>query len=159
MFAVLLASVGQYAIQLAALYSLRVITTCGPKNVDLVKHLGATVALDYRSPNIVEELRAAAPELAHVFDTIGNTTSSETASKAVRTPGRLCTVRPGKANTEKVATGVEITDVLVWTAFFRDHSYGKYHWPVSIATPLRAHCQRKTNKFSIGIRRRPQALK
>ena len=102
-----------------------------PRNFDLVKDLGASVALNYKSPNVVEELRAAAPELAHVFDTIGNTSSSETASRAVQTPGRLCTVRPGKANTEKVIDGVELTDVLVWTAFLKVHSYGKFYWPVS----------------------------
>lgn len=124
-------SVGQYAIQLASLYSYEVITTCSPRNFDLVKDLGATLAIDYSSPDVVEQIKAAVPDLAYAFDTIGNTSSSETASRAMKAPAHLCTVRPGKANTDKVVKGVEVTDVLVWTAFLKDHSYGKFHWPAS----------------------------
>jgi hypothetical protein len=98
----------------------------------LVKDLGATLAIDYSSPDVVEQIKASAPDLAYAFDTIGNSSSSETASRAIKAPAHLCTVRPGKANTEKVLKGVEVTDVLVWTAFLKDHSYGKFHWHVSV---------------------------
>lgn len=43
----------------------------------------------------------------------------------------VCPVRPGKANTEYVTANTHVTGVLVWTAFLKDHSYGKFHWPVS----------------------------
>lgn len=127
-----IASVGLYAIQIARLNGLEVITTCSPKHHDLVKSYGAIEAFDYRDPQVFEKIRLAAPGLRYVFDTIGNTTSSNTASRAIsHQDGVLCTVRPGKANTEEVAKGVKITDVLVWTAFLKEHRYGKFHWPVS----------------------------
>ncbi|KAJ5983360.1 hypothetical protein N7481_005459 [Penicillium waksmanii] len=45
--------------------------------------------------------------------------------------GNLCTVRPGKANTEHVTTNTRVTDMLVWTAFLKDHRYAHFHWPAS----------------------------
>ncbi|KAF4443598.1 alcohol dehydrogenase [Fusarium acutatum] len=125
-------SVGLYAIQIARLNGLQVITTCSPKHHDLVKSYGAIEAFNYRDPEVVEKVRQVAPGLRYVFDTIGNTTSSNTASRAIsHQNGVLCTVRPGKANTEEVAKGVKITDVLVWTAFGEEQRYGKFHWPAS----------------------------
>jgi len=124
--------VGLYAIQLATLYSLNVITTCSPGNFELVKSLGATAVFDYKDSNVTERIKAAAPDLAYVFDTIGSQTSSAQASEAVRQAGgTLCTVRPGKAFTDKVAERVKVTDVLVWTVFLKDHRYREFFWPVS----------------------------
>ncbi|EON66283.1 hypothetical protein W97_05676 [Coniosporium apollinis CBS 100218] len=131
-------SVGQYAIQLAALYSFDVITTCSSKNFELVKKLGAKHVFDYKSEDVIDRIKEVAPDLTFIFDTIGSTTSSGTASKAVTGRGRLCTVRPGKANTENLANNVKVTDVLVWTAFLKDHSYGKFHWPASMDDHLLA---------------------
>ncbi|KAJ9662189.1 hypothetical protein H2198_001540 [Neophaeococcomyces mojaviensis] len=124
-------SVGQFAIQLASLHSLNVITTCSPRNFDLVKSLGAANAFDYNSTEVVERIREAAPNLKFVFDTIGNTNSSAKACEGAAPDCTLCTVRPGKANTEKVPKSVKVTDVLVWTAFLKDHSYGKFRWPAN----------------------------
>ncbi|KAL1617920.1 Zinc-binding oxidoreductase alcohol dehydrogenase [Neofusicoccum ribis] len=107
------ASVGQYAIQEAAKYQLRIVTTCSPKHFDTVKKFGAHHVFDYRSQGVVEQIKSAAPDLKYVFDTIGSRSSSGLASQAVRsTGGTLCTVRPGKANTEDVDSSVEVTDVL-----------------------------------------------
>ena len=52
-------SVGQYAIQIAHLYGLRVFTTASPKNFELVKGLGADEVFDYRDAEVVEKVRAA----------------------------------------------------------------------------------------------------
>lgn len=125
------ASVGQFAIQIAAIYNYNIVTTCSPKNFDLVKSYGASAVFNYNDEDVVEKIKSAAPHLVHVFDTIGNSTSSETASRAVSGDrGALCTVRPGKANTENVASHVQVSDVLVWTAFLKEHKYGKFVWPV-----------------------------
>ena len=114
------------------MHGLEIITTCSPKHHDLVKSYGAKEAFDYRDPQVVDKIQEAAPGLRYVFDTIGNTSSSKTASRAIsHKDGVLCTVRPGKANTEEVVKGVKITDVLVWTAFLKEHRYGQYYWPVS----------------------------
>ncbi|KAB2574699.1 Zinc-type alcohol dehydrogenase-like protein [Lasiodiplodia theobromae] len=126
------ASVGQYAIQLAKLSGIEVITVCSPKHFDFVKRLGATHVMDYRAEDVVEQIKRAVPDLIYIFDTIGSKDSSRMASHAVGgAGGTLCTVRPGKANTEEVADGVTVTDVLVWTAFLKEHSYGKFYWPPS----------------------------
>lgn len=126
------ASVGQYAIQLATMHKFKVITTCSERNFDLVKSLGAHHVFDYRNPDVVKQIREVVPDLENVFDTIGGSDSSKLASNALKeTGGRLCTVRPGKANTESVSKQTTVTDVLVWTAFLRDHRYGDFFWPVS----------------------------
>ncbi|GJC96409.1 zinc-binding oxidoreductase [Colletotrichum higginsianum] len=125
-------SVGSYAIQIAALHGLNVITTCSPRHFDLVKSLGASHVFDYRERDVVESIKKVAPRLEYVFDTIGNETSSGQASQAItESGGRLCTVRPGKANTENVTKQTKVTDVLVWTAFLKDHQYGPFKWPAN----------------------------
>lgn len=122
---------GQYAIQIALLYSFTVITTCSPKSFDLVKSLGATHVFDYNTPDVADRIREVAPGLQYVFDTIGRGNTSAISSQAAEPHATLCTVRPGKANIENVPESVKVTDVLVWTAFLKDHSYGTFSWPVS----------------------------
>ncbi|KIL93676.1 hypothetical protein FAVG1_02236 [Fusarium avenaceum] len=125
-------SVGLYAVQIAKLHGLEVFTTCSPKHHDLLKSCGVKGVFDYRDPQVVDKIREAVPDLRYVFDTIGNNSSSKTASSAItHSSGVLCTVRPGKANTDDVAKNVKVTDVLVWTAFLQDHRYGDFHWPPS----------------------------
>ena len=117
-------SVGLYALYLAKMYDFNVATVCSPRNFDLVKAAGAKHVFDYNSPTCVEDIKKTLPNLEYVWDTIGNTTSSATASKAVRSEGGvLCTVRPGKANTENVEKRVKVTDVLVFTAFNKELNY------------------------------------
>ncbi|KAH7112024.1 hypothetical protein EDB81DRAFT_953737 [Dactylonectria macrodidyma] len=122
-------SLGLYAVQIARLHGLEVIATYSPKHHDLVKPYGAKEAFDCRDPQVVEKIREAAPGLQYVFDAIGSATSSKTASRAITYNGVLCTVRHGKANTEDVVKGVKVTDVLVWTAFLKEHRYGRFYWP------------------------------
>ena len=53
------ASVGQFAIQLAALSGYKVATTASPKNFELVNGLGASAVFDYRDPDVVANIKAA----------------------------------------------------------------------------------------------------
>ncbi|KXH54060.1 hypothetical protein CSAL01_01966 [Colletotrichum salicis] len=125
-------SVGLYAIQIAAMQGLNVVTTCSPRHFDLVKSLGAKHVFNYRDDNVIESIKRTAPGLKYVFDTIGNKSSSGLASQAIdENGGRLCTVRPGKANTGDVTKQTTVTDVLVWTAFLKDHQYAQFKWPAS----------------------------
>ncbi|KAJ5089367.1 hypothetical protein N7532_008051 [Penicillium argentinense] len=126
-------SVGLYTIHLASICGFDVITTCSPRNADLVQSCGAKHVFDYNDPKVIEHITQAAPNLQHIFDTIGNTTSSSIASRALGDrKGNLCTVRPGKANTELVTPNTHVTDILVWTAFLKDHRYAQFHWPASL---------------------------
>ncbi|KAJ4294032.1 Zinc-binding oxidoreductase alcohol dehydrogenase [Kalmusia sp. IMI 367209] len=123
-------SVGLYTIQLARTQNLKVVTTCSPHNFDLVKSIGAHHAFDYSDPEVAAKIKKVEPNLQHIFDTIGNEKSSGIASQALgKEGGGLCTVRPGKANTQNVVERAKVSDVLVWTAFLKDHSYGEFHWP------------------------------
>lgn len=125
-------SVGLYAIQIARLHSFNVITVCSPKHHEHVRSLGADHAFDYKSGHVVDQIKGAAPRLQYIFDAIGDKTSSATASHALgEAGGTLCTVRPGKANTEGVSSQTKVTDVLVWTAFLKDHQYKEFKWPAN----------------------------
>ncbi|KAJ5936580.1 hypothetical protein N7466_003030 [Penicillium verhagenii] len=125
-------SVGLYTIQLASICGLDVITTCSPRNADLVRSCGAKHVFDYRDSEVIKKIISVAPDLQYIFDTIGDETSSALASQVFgQRNGNLCTVRPGKANTEKVTPNTHVTDVLVWTAFLKDHRYAHFHWPAS----------------------------
>ncbi|KAF3052480.1 hypothetical protein E8E11_010657 [Didymella keratinophila] len=125
-------SVGLYAIQLARLHNFNVVTVCSPKHHNYVKDLGAHHVFDYKSDDVVDKIKEAAPRLQYIFDTIGDKTSSATSSHALgEAGGTLCTVRPGKANTEGVSSQAKVTDVLVWTAFLKDHQYKEFKWPAN----------------------------
>ncbi|KAF2649134.1 GroES-like protein [Lophiostoma macrostomum CBS 122681] len=125
-------SVGLYALQIAALSDFTVITTCSPRNFDLVKDNGATHVFNYSDKDVAKKIKETEPNLRYVFDTIGNSTSSATASQAISEQGGgLCTVRPGKANTRHVSKQTKVTDVLVWNAFLKEHRYGDFFWPAS----------------------------
>jgi len=110
---------------------MNVITTCCPRHENLVRSYGANHVFDYREEEIASKIEQAVPDIQYTFDTIGNTSSSTIASLAMHGSGKLCTVRPGKANTDNVASQIAVSDVLVWTAFLKDHRYGSFYWPVS----------------------------
>lgn len=124
-------SVGLYALQIGRIHGFNVITTCSPRNFELVKSQGADHVFDYSDPDVISKIQQIEPNLQYVFDTIGNENSSALASRAIsQKGGGLCTVRPGKANTESVTKQTKVTDVLVWTAFLKEHRYKEFHWPV-----------------------------
>lgn len=110
-----------------------VATTCSPRNFEYVKKAGATYVFDYRGPEAASKISSVLPNLGHVFDTIGSVDSSSTAASALnKNRGALCTVRPGRANTQNIPKTVRVSDVFVFTAFPTPHSYrGTAHWPVS----------------------------
>lgn len=109
------------------------IATCSPRNADFVRSLGADYVLSYSDETVVDKIKEIAPKLKYVFDTIGKTTTSGTASHAINPAGgTLCTVRPGKTNTEGVTEWTKVVDVLVWTAFHKEHRYGAFYWPVGL---------------------------
>ncbi|RGP72224.1 zinc-type alcohol dehydrogenase [Fusarium longipes] len=125
-------SVGQYAIQIASMFGFKIITTCSPRSFDLVKSFGAVHVFDYNDPNVVNSIKEVAPGLKYVFDTIGNETSSATASEAIdENGGTLCTVRPDKTFTENVTKQTKVVPVLVWTAFNRFIQYKTASFPPS----------------------------
>lgn len=126
-------SVGQYAIQIARHFGFQIATTC--TNSELVEKLGAKHVFSYKSPTVVEDIKKALPNIGYVFDCIGSEASSVGGSKTVGDAGGvLCTVRPGKTFTENIEARVKATDVIVWTAFFKEINYRGLHIPVSVTS-------------------------
>ncbi|EXK26634.1 hypothetical protein FOMG_16805 [Fusarium oxysporum f. sp. melonis 26406] len=72
-------SVGSTAIQLARASGLRVVSTASSHNHELVRSLGASVVLDYKSPTIVNDAVAALADcdLVGCYDAISESASLE----------------------------------------------------------------------------------
>ena len=69
---------GSYAIQLAKMAGAKVAATCGPKNLDYVRSMGADLAIDYHEGKVAEAVRAWAPGgVDLVVDTVGQGTLLE----------------------------------------------------------------------------------
>lgn len=128
------ASVGLYAVQIAALFGFNIATVSSPRHFSLLRSLGAQHVFDYKDPDVVAKIRQAVPDIKYVFDTIGNETSSVIASSAISlSGGTLCTVRPFREHTEDVTPQTKATSVLVFTSFLKDHTLGPNHLPVGFA--------------------------
>ncbi|KAF2271627.1 zinc binding enoyl reductase [Westerdykella ornata] len=82
---------GTAAIQLLKLSGARVITTCSPRNFDLVKSYGAEAAFDYNSPTCAEDIKAyTGNRLKYVLDTITEAKTIKLCYNSIgRTGGRL----------------------------------------------------------------------
>jgi NADPH:quinone reductase-like Zn-dependent oxidoreductase len=70
--------VGGFAVQLASLTELQVISTCSPRNFDYVRQLGATYVLDYHTKDIPSRVREITN--GRGVDAIVDTVSSESAT-------------------------------------------------------------------------------
>jgi len=80
---------GSYAIMFAKHTGARVAATCGPANLDYVRGLGADLAINYRSENVLDAVRAFAPDgVDLVLDTVGQGTLKE-GLKMVKRGGTL----------------------------------------------------------------------
>ncbi|KAF4631659.1 hypothetical protein G7Y89_g6482 [Cudoniella acicularis] len=78
---------GTLAIQLVTAAGLRCITTCSPKNFDLVKSYGAEAAFDYNSPTCAQDIKTYTKNrLKYAFDTIAETKTLKICYEAI---GRL----------------------------------------------------------------------
>lgn len=82
--------VGSVAIQLARHLGAEVLTTCSAANVELVRSLGADVAIDYRS----EDWRDVARDCDAVLDSLGGEALPD-ALTTVRRGGRVACITPG----------------------------------------------------------------
>lgn len=80
---------GSLAIQYARLSGCpNIVTTCSPRNFDLVKSLGAHAVFDYRDAECANKIREYTNDsLAHVLDCISSSASAEICSTAVGSAG------------------------------------------------------------------------
>ncbi|KAF6814412.1 zinc-binding oxidoreductase [Colletotrichum plurivorum] len=76
-------SVGNYAIQLAKLSGLRVVTTASPKNHEFLKELGADAVVDYHGDWAAEVRRITDGKLQSAIDTVAENGSTVEIAKAL----------------------------------------------------------------------------
>ncbi|GLA11333.1 hypothetical protein AnigIFM62618_003627 [Aspergillus niger] len=83
---------GTVAIQLLRYHGYRVITTCSPRNFELVRRVGAVATFDYTSPTCKEDIRAyTGGTLMHVMDCIADSRATTICYGAIgEAGGRYC---------------------------------------------------------------------
>ncbi|KKY24334.1 putative zinc-binding oxidoreductase [Diplodia seriata] len=114
---------GTLAIQFAKLSGCTVLTTCSPRNFDLVKQLGADHVFDYKSPDVGKEIRKVADDkLAHVFDCVSKPASAAICAEAFGGKG-------GKYSALLYLDGfpredVEVETTMAYTAFGEEFRKG-----------------------------------
>ena len=121
--------VGSNAIQLAKNAGYRVIATAGPRNLDYVKSLGASDAIDYHSDTAVDEIVALVGE-GHVAGIIAIGGGSLGAAIAItrRTTGtkRISSAAPNPLTTirSRLARlrGIQVT--AIWGGTLKDNQVG-----------------------------------
>lgn len=83
---------GSFAIQLAKMAGAQVACTCSDANFDYVRSLGADHVIDYRRVNVVDAIRAWAPDgVDLIVDTVGQGTFVETIS-TMKAGGIICPI-------------------------------------------------------------------
>ncbi|XXG97969.1 hypothetical protein Hte_004285 [Hypoxylon texense] len=123
-------SVGLYAIQLAKLAGLFVITSGSPKNHELLKSLGADAVVDYKDPAWPEQVRKLSHDgLEHAFDCISEHGTPEATAKALSPTkgGLVVTLLPVNHIRDKVENKkARLESTIVYTVFERPLKYGSF---------------------------------
>lgn len=94
---------GTLAIQYAKLSGYEVLTTCSPKNFDLVKGRGADMVWDYKDPKSIDAIKEYTKgNLKLVLDTVSLTPSAEFCGKVITPGGVYSALLPIKTPREDV---------------------------------------------------------
>jgi len=108
--------VGMYAIKIASLAGLKVVTTASEKNWKLVKSLGADAVFDYKDPQVVQKIQQWAQghgRLETALDTISEHGSIDLCVEAVGKGGKVVTLLPPPKDFD--AKGAEVINILVYS--------------------------------------------
>ncbi|KAG8699923.1 hypothetical protein FRC08_005031 [Ceratobasidium sp. 394] len=124
-------SLGLFSTQLAKLSGYKVVTTVSEKNSELLKSLGADITIDYKAPDIVEQIqKATGNTIKFAFDTISGAESQVVCVKSLApapegtTPGKVVVVLGPKEEAKALRTDVIIQHTLIYTALGRSFGYG-----------------------------------
>ncbi|OBT61003.1 hypothetical protein VE03_09723 [Pseudogymnoascus sp. 23342-1-I1] len=106
---------GLYAIQLAKLAGLHVITTASPRSFELVRQYGADAVFDYRLPTSIDEITTAYPNIDKAMDCFSEGKSTEFCAKVMsKNGGKVVTLLDtGKRS----SYGVQFEFMLGYTVF------------------------------------------
>lgn len=104
-----LASVGQFAVQLAQISGYKVVATASPRNISLVKSLGADVVLDYHDASVLSQIKSATGDsVKAAFDTIALKDTQELCVRALAPEGGKVVIVLGPAKEAQVRDDVTI---------------------------------------------------
>ncbi|RPD66571.1 GroES-like protein [Lentinus tigrinus ALCF2SS1-7] len=117
-------SVGQFAIQLAALAGYKVVTTASPRNFELVTSLGASAVFDYKDPDVVDKVKAATGDsIRPAFDTISSAESQAISAAVIAPTGgkvmHVLAVHPEATS----RTDVERSFTIIYSSLGRAYTY------------------------------------
>lgn len=102
-------NVGECVVRLAASAGLRVVASASAADLDRVREAGAGTVVDYRSPDLVDQLRAAAPEGFDLhWDTSGHHDLEATVG-LVRRGGRVLLTAAGPEASVPLPVGTAYT--------------------------------------------------
>ena len=80
----MIASVGMFVIQMAALSGLQVVATASPQNFDLLKSFGAKYVFDYKSPTVIEDIsKITSGRLQYIYDCHATEGSTQKAAQCL----------------------------------------------------------------------------
>lgn len=121
---------GALSIQFAKLSGYTVLTTCSPRNFDLVKSLGADAVFDYNDPNSATEIRTYTNNnLKLVLDTISLESSATFCDHAISSDGGdysvLLPVRIKRSN-------INYRHTLAYTALGEPFTFGGRYLPAKV---------------------------
>jgi NADPH:quinone reductase-like Zn-dependent oxidoreductase len=89
-------AVGGYAVQYAQIVGYTVVATASPRSSSHLRSIGASAVLDYKSPTILEDLRALGP-YAFLFTTSGDPISQKALAELLQPEGgKFASTLPGK---------------------------------------------------------------
>jgi NADPH:quinone reductase-like Zn-dependent oxidoreductase len=115
---------GSLGIQFAKLAGYRVITTCSPRNFNLVKSLGAEAAFDYNDPEVTAKINDYTKgNLNYVWDTIALPDTAKICSEVISPGGRYGSILrvefPRKDVTTTMSMGYTATGEPTDKPFFK----------------------------------------
>ncbi|KAH8812691.1 hypothetical protein F5884DRAFT_670181 [Xylogone sp. PMI_703] len=114
-------AVGQWMTQLASLAGASVIGTCGPDNVEMVKSLGASEAINYRNTDLREWASNSGNKVDLIIDCIGKK-SLEDAWWCIKDGGTILSIfQPPKQVQPEGFKGQNVKDIFFVMAPNRSH--------------------------------------
>ena len=120
-------AVGVQAIQLAKLSGYRVIATASEKNFELLSKLGAEKCFDYKSSDVVDQIKAYTEnKLMLELDTISEEKSLKISTAVLAPKGKLILLLPPPKD---LRSDIEVINVLAYTTLGKALNYGPFNVP------------------------------
>ncbi|KAG8899105.1 hypothetical protein FRC01_010655, partial [Tulasnella sp. 417] len=122
-------SVGLYAIALAKLSGLRVVTTASPKNHLLLQRVGADAVFDYKDPDTPRKIKEwSNGQVGYALDSISENGSTKLIAECMSGGGgKIITINQVKRDESFPPSSVETKGILVYEALDKNNA-DYYPW-------------------------------